>query len=200
MRITGFVPFVFAALVSFFSANAHAGDGWIDEARFGGAIIDIPTFTKQPYYEYNRAGANVEVLFSPVSINFLDIDSSSSFVQELLTPRPHLGATIALEENTTSSIYAGLTWHHELTDLFFLETSFGGAVHNGEMKNVKITPIISRRAMGSPVLFRESIALGMKVTDNINALVQVSHMSHAGLAGDDNAGQTDLAFKLGFKF
>lgn len=201
MKITGFVSTVSAIALSAMSTFAHAQDGWIDEARFGVVVLDVPTFEELVYYDYNRAGANVEVLFKSVNIDLLDYQPENAFLQELLNPRPHIGATIALEDNTTSSVYAGLTWHHQLTDHFFVETSFGGAVNDGKLTTTAIPGTrVRRRGLGSHVLFRESIGVGVNITENMNMILQLTHMSHAGLAGDDNAGQTDVALKVGVKF
>ena len=149
MRISGILSIASAVIISVFSTVAHAEEGWIDEARFGGSIVDIPTFERLTYYEYDRAGANVELLFKEVNINYIGLDWEHPFLQELLNPRPHIGTTIALEDNTTSSIYAGLTWHHTITDLLFFETSFGAAVHDGELTTGPITRRISHRGLGS---------------------------------------------------
>jgi len=182
------------------SAFADSDRFYIDELRFGGTSVDFafdPTFD---YYVYYRSGVNGEVLFQELDFGSEGYEPGS-FMHSIFTPRPHVGTTINLDDTGTSSIYAGLTWHQELGSVFFIEGSFGAAVHNGNMDEGK--PLSTGkvyRGLGSPILFRESIAIGASVTENINVVVQLSHMSHAGLAGEANAGQTDLAVKFGWQF
>ncbi|MEM1039445.1 MAG: acyloxyacyl hydrolase [Pseudomonadota bacterium] len=185
------------------SAMAESATGYIDELRFGGTSLDFAFEKSFDYYVYHREGLNAEVLFNEISFGPAADYEPGSFFHSLLTPRPHLGATVSLDSEGTSSLYAGLTWHQELGSIFFIEGSFGAAIHNGKMDEYE--PIPGQpgkvyRGLGSPVLFRESIAIGASITENLNVIVQLSHMSHAGLAGEANAGQTDLAVKLGWEF
>ena len=180
-------------------APANANDFQIDEARFGGISLDIILGNKQPYYRYNLPGVNGEILFAPFDFE-MDEGGSEGFMREVFTPRLHLGATVGLDDYSASSIYMGLTWHHALTETFFVETTFGGAVNNGEDEATRFSSGKWKRGLGSPALFRELITVGFNLTDTTNVLLQLSHMSHTGLAGDDNAGQTDLALKIGQKF
>ncbi len=86
------------------------------------------------------------------------------------------------------------------TELNRDKSSFGAALHDGELSPTRINPTTFQRGLGSAVLFRESFGIGAEVTDNLNVILQISHMSHAGLAGGNNSGQTDVALKLGFEF
>ncbi|MEP0941835.1 MAG: acyloxyacyl hydrolase [Rhizobiaceae bacterium] len=180
-------------------APATANDLQIDEARFGGSLIDIPTPDRQSYYRYNLPGVNAEVLFTPFDFEMGD-EQSEGFLREVFTPRLHVGATIALDDYSPSSVYTGLTWHHALGEILFIESSFGATLHNGEMNPVRYSATKQKRGLGSPLLFRESLSVGANLTDTMTMVLQISHMSHAGLAGDNNSGQTDLALKLGHKF
>ena len=181
------------------AASAEPGNRTIDEIRLGGSWVE-PRFgsTNSPY-PYNEVGINVEVLLTPFDFDLREI-KADGFIREILNPRLHVGALWVPDAASTSSAYLGLTWHHELYGPLFVETSFGAAVHDGDTKASLLSPTTLRRGLGSSVLFRESIAVGYEVTESINLLFQLSHMSHAGLAGSQNAGQTDVAIKLGFKF
>lgn len=180
--------------------TVHAGDVTIDEARFGATAIDVRVIgSEQPHYEYKRAGINAEVLLSPYDFDWREAPSND-LIRVLLTPRLHIGATVGLEENATSSLYTGFTWHLDLGQTFFLESSFGFAVHDGDMDRSVMANGKFKRGYGSPILFRESLAVGAALSEHLNIILQVSHMSHAELAGDENAGQTDVALKLGYKF
>lgn len=184
------------------ATQSAASDTIIDEARFGGSWIDIPIGNVPNYYEFNQPGVNGEILFTPINIDFLDLlDTSQPGIQyQMAMPRVHLGATVAFDSDTASSLYTGLTWHFPVVSGLFVEGSFGAALHDGEMSTVRPAPGRAIRGLGSALLFREGVAVGFEVTEQLNVLVQLSHISHAGLAGDDNAGQTDLAVKAGWKF
>ncbi|MEM9423100.1 MAG: acyloxyacyl hydrolase [Pseudomonadota bacterium] len=162
--------------------------------------MDIPTPDKRWYYEYNMPGINGEVLFAPFDWDLRE-NQTEGFLRELSTPRLHIGATVSFHDHSPSSIYSGVTWHHALGSVLFIESSFGGALHNGERKpkwNASRTKL--KRGLGSPLLFRESLSVGANLGDDMTLVLQISHISHAGLAGDDNSGQTDVSLKLGKKF
>lgn len=177
----------------------------IDEARIGGSVLDIPyTALVVPFgdekagHRYNLPGMNAEVLFK--AFDFGASDTDNSFLRTMLSPRLHVGTTISFDDDTASSLYSGLTWHHGLGEYLFIETSFGGAVHNGDMDPKPINATQTTRGLGSTLLFRESVAIGANLSPDLTLVVQISHMSHADLAGDQNDGQTDLSVKLGKKF
>ena len=180
--------------------SATAMDLEFDEARFGGSILDIPTPDRQWYREYDMPGVNAEVLFAPFDWDLRE-NQTEGFLREVSTPRLHIGTTISFHDHSPSSLYAGLTWHHALGSFFFIESSFGGAVHDGEMDpvwNAGRTKL--KRGLGSVLLFRESLSVGANLNEDTTLVLQISHMSHAGLAGENNSGQTDVALKLGRKF
>ncbi len=55
----------------------------------------------------------------------------NSILNFFLTPRPHIGTTIAFGK--TDEFYWGVTWDAKLIDRTFFEASFGGAVHDGPL-------------------------------------------------------------------
>ena len=197
---------VFTVLSFLFVANAaHAGDLVIDEVRLGGTVLDMRVIgAKQPHYEYQRAGLNAEVLLSPFDFDWRDGPSDGLIPDDLIrsffTPRLHFGATVGLEKHTTSSVYSGFTWDLDLGETFFVESSFGFAVHDGNLERSPLANGKFKRGFGSRVLFRESFSVGAKLSPHINLIAQLTHMSHADLAGPTNAGQTDVALKIGYKF
>jgi len=188
------LPLVFIAGFLYLIANtANAGERILDEIRFGGGISDIVFQGQASYYEYDRPSLNAELLFSPLNFDYRDRPGS------LLTPRIHIGGTLGLENNGISSLYSGLTWRFPIVSSIFVEASLGAAIHNGKLTGTVIAPGLARRGMGSRILFRESIALGASLTENLNVIVELSHISHAGLAGGDNVGQTSAMIKFGWK-
>ncbi len=108
-----------------FLGTAQAQSFQIDEARFGGAWIDMPFGEEESYYNYNFPGINGEILFTPFDFDMSE-DGTEGILRTILTPRLHVGTTISFDDASPSSIYTGLTWHHQLTEQFFVEASFGG--------------------------------------------------------------------------
>jgi hypothetical protein len=117
------------------------------------------------------------------------------FANALFRPRPHVGA-LASTNGGTSQIYAGLTWDVPVTERLFLEATFGGAVHDGETER---RPVQTGPELGCPVSFRESIGIGVRLTDNWRVLASVDHSSHAGLCGV-NDGLTHAGVSVGYRF
>jgi hypothetical protein len=109
--------------------------------------------------------------------------------------RPHVGATVNLNGHE-SMAYAGLSWTVPVTDNFFVEGSFGGAVHNGPLHGA----VAPDRNLGCSVLFRESASIGANLTESSSIMLTLEHASHAGLCGVDNRGITNLGVRVGFRF
>lgn len=170
---------------------------FVNEFRFGGTISN-PSFLESSHTEKDQFSLNVELLTRKLELDSR-ADPSDGFASRVLhhflTPRLHIGALANLDKNGTNAAYAGLTWHHDFNDKFFYESSFGGAITNGSIK-----PSATRAGLGSKVLFRESVALGINLSETTNLLFQLEHYSHAELAGKYNRGITNASVKLGFKF
>jgi hypothetical protein len=115
-----------------------------------------------------------------------------SLVEHLLNPRFHVGALVHTDDGVNQA-YAGLTWDYYLTDSIFVETSFGGAVHDGE------TDSDSTDSYGCTLNFRESIGIGADVTESISIMATVDHMSNADLC-DENQGLTNAGVRLGYRW
>jgi len=179
--------------VSIGSASVLAEGGLIDEARFGGAWQN-PTFLENNHPEGDGFAVSGEVFFAP----FSETDAREmAFVDALLAPRVVVGVNVATQEDDTSSVYSAFAWQFGLTDTVFLETSFGLAANNGDTDGNRTD---TRAKYGSNVLFRETLALGVKLTDQWNAIVEVEHQSHASLFGNTNRGLTNVNVKLGYRF
>jgi hypothetical protein len=111
-------------------------------------------------------------------------------------PRFHVGASINTSGKTSYG-YSGVTWTFDIVDSIFIEGSFGGAVHNGSTGD-QLQP--GHNALGCSPLFRESGAVGFRLTENWSWLVTVDHMSNAGLCGHVNRGLTNVGGKIGYRF
>ncbi len=188
-----------AGTIGLVATNANATDHIISEVRVGAGVGDFSYNGRTHYYEYDREEINAELLFVPLSLGDGE-NASNDIIRMLLTPRPHLGGTFSLQNDGTSSLYGGLTWHYAFTPRLFIESSFGAAVHNGELNSALIGPGLLRRGYGSTILFRESVAIGAELRENLNVILQFSHMSHAGLAGAENSGKSSIHLKLGWEF
>lgn len=153
----------------------------IDEVRVGAfkqAIDDAP-------HEGGPA-LNLEVLWGRLPGNY-DNDILNFF----LTPRPHIGTTVAFGK--TDEFYWGATWDAKLFDRTFFEASFGGALHDGPL-NVQ-----GEASYGCEVNFRESASLGFALTPEWRLLATIDHMSQAGIC-QPNRGLTNAGIRLGYKW
>ncbi|WP_305988929.1 acyloxyacyl hydrolase [Roseibium sp. MMSF_3544] len=108
--------------------------------------------------------------------------------------RPHIGANLNLQGDTSYG-YAGYSLTLNLTSRLFLEGSFGGMVHNG----MSDSHDDSRLDLGCNVMFRESIAAGFRLTDDLNVSGILEHGSNAGSCSDNN-GITNVGIRVGYAF
>ncbi len=177
MKTVAITALLFVLLTS---TVASADDSIVSEVRGGVYAHDISFWS---FHRENGADINGEVLF--VSPSFLDV---------IWAPRPHLGATVNLDGNT-SHAYGGLTWEWDLPADFFIDANLGLSVHNGKLD----TDNSRRKSLGSPVLFRLGTALGYNITEKVNISVQFEHMSNAYIA-NPNEGMDNVGLRLGYRF
>ncbi|MBC7952648.1 MAG: acyloxyacyl hydrolase [Rhodospirillaceae bacterium] len=127
-------------------------------------------------------------------INAEALFDSPDFLKAIWAPRPHMGASVNTQGDT-SQLYAGLTWTYEPIQKVFMDFSFGGSVHNGELN----TREMDRKSLGSRVLFRESLSLGYRIDDHHSVSIAFDHESNANLASH-NAGLNNLGIRWGYRF
>lgn len=130
---------------------------------------------------------NGELLFGRLEGSYGD-----PILDHYLRPRPHIGVSLATDEGTNQA-YAGLTWDIKLTDRIFVETSFGGVLHDGP------TDSDDPDSYGCSLLFRESASLGFALSPRARLLLTVDHISNAGLC-DQNQGLTNAGVRLGYRW
>lgn len=159
----------------------------VDEVKTGVLDHDIGFLT---HHVEHGVDVNLEMLFTPPDL-----------LSVIGSPRPHIGADINTDGNT-SDPYAGLTWGISVIqnlfhpgDSVFLTGSLGGAYQDGYIDNAPP----ERKKLGSPILFRESAELGYQVTPTISIAAILDHISNANLA-PHNGGITSAGARLGFKF
>lgn len=151
-----------------------------DEIRFGGSgLLDSDSSKDRGFV------GSAEVFFAPLG-------SHEVGVRKVLTPRVQVG--VSGGASATDQIYAGLNWHIPLGDTFFVEAGLGGALHNGNLDTG------DGPRLGCRLLFRENVALGMKVTEKVSLMATADHSSHASLCDGPNDGLTHAGLAIGVKF
>lgn len=176
-RIAALIILLSMLLVSV--AGAEEGK-IVSEVRGGVYAHDISFWS---FHRESGTDINAEVLFV-----------SPDFLEAIWSPRPHVGATVNLDGNT-SHAYTGLTWEYDLPAGFFVDGSLGLSAHNGHLD----TNNDNRKSLGSPVLFRVGAALGYNLTEKVNVSIQYEHMSNAYLA-NPNEGMDNVGLRLGYRF
>ena len=169
-----------AGLLSLLCSNTSYADSIVSEVRIGGLYHDVGFIGNR---KETGADLNSEILFS-----------SPSFLNAIWSPRPDLGGTVNLW-GQTSQVYAGLTWGYNFSEHFFGEFSFGPSFNNGRLDK----SVDNRKEMGSPVLFRESLSLGVKFNKHNTLSMFVDHISNGGLA-KYNGGMETVGLRYGYRF
>ena len=177
-------------LTMFCVLTAQAGDYGgapfpaIDEFRFGVLAADLEPGGASE----DTIAVNAELLTPRIGGPY-----DGSFLAGFFHPRLHAGITVNTDADGVNQAYAGLTWSHDLGDRLFLETSFGGAVHDGN------TDDDDSDSYGCTLQFRESLSIGMHVTERLSLMATVDHMSNANLCGE-NQGLTNAGVRLGYRW
>ncbi len=170
----------FAQMIEPYTVTNHPF--WmIDEVRVGvfkQAVDDAPN--------EGAIALNLEVLGGRLPGGY-----ENGILNLFLTPRPHIGTTIAFGK--TDEFYWGLTWDAKITDRIFVEASFGGTVHDGPLNEPNAA------SYGCRLNFRESASLGFALTPEWRLMATVDHMSQAGLC-QPNRGLTNAGVRLGYRW
>jgi lipid A 3-O-deacylase len=159
----------------------NAASGILSEIRIGALNHDANIITTRE--EDSDIDGNLEFLFA-----------SPRFLHNVWAPRPHLGVSANFGGDTSQG-YLGLTWDIDLSSSMFAEVSLGASVHNGELD----TGDPDRKNLGCRWLFRESVSLGYRITEQHNISVMYDHSSNAELC-DRNDGIDSLGIRLGYRF
>ena len=130
------------------------------------------------------------MLFDPLVLRF-----ESAFATDLLSPRPLLGVSFSADGGA-NQLFAGFAWDVQLTELFFVEASFGGGINGGHLE---IDAADADRVLGCSLHLRQSAGIGVELGDHLRLVTSVDHSSHAGLCGD-SAGLTQAGAALGYRF
>ena len=107
---------------------------------------------------------------------------------------PNLGVTVN-NQGDTSTLYGGLIWEFVSKAGVFFNTGLGLAIHNGDLE----TNDDQKKAVGSRVLFRIPIEIGVTVGTRHRISILFAHISNAYLA-DPNEGLDGLGVRYGIQF
>lgn len=168
------------ALVTLLVLSTSPALADLDEIRLGLSAHDISFLG---HGKEDGVDGTAELLFQ-----------SPGFLDAVWSPRPHLGIAVN-STGDTSQIYAGLTWSVVPLERLFIEFSLGGAVHDGELNSGPP----DRKLLGARALFRESLALGIRLDERNSLMVVFDHESNARLA-EHNAGLNNFGVRWGYRF
>lgn len=175
-----------AALSAVLATGARAQTKVVDEVLFGAFQHDTPFLASQ---REHGADVNFEVRFT-----------SPDFLSFLWSPRLFIGGLVN-SEGATDQAYFGFGWDMTLSravfkpdDSLFFRLDLGGSVNDEK----HVDGDIDHKAIGSHLLFRESVDLGYHFDPTWSGMISFNHISNAGLARH-NQGLNDLGLRFGFK-
>lgn len=159
----------------------------VSEVRLGVLAHDISVGGSS-----KESGANIN---GAIFFNRLPkIESAPGWLAFLLSPRPLIGGSVNTSGDTNYG-YFGVNWGGDVTERFFVDFSFGGAVHDGN-KNVNDP---TRKDLGCRVVFRSALSIGVHITEQVNLSGVIEHISNAGICSR-NDGISSAGARVGFRF
>ncbi|WP_018239856.1 acyloxyacyl hydrolase [Ensifer sp. BR816] len=169
--------------------------------------VAVPARADQSIFDEMRFGATTSIgdgdnqedgLFPSFTVFFdpFGADSATGFVEKVLRPRVHAGASIATASSGVNQVYGGFSWDIDITERFFVELGAGGTVHDGDLNDDGT----SGPKLGCRLMFREYAAAGFRFDDHWNLSATVEHSSNANLCNGPNDGLTRAGLMLGYKF
>lgn len=114
-----------------------------------------------------------------------------------LIPRPHIGGMLNTA-GKTSYIYGGALWTFDVTRSIFLETFFGGALHNGELDGDS-----THASLGCRLLYHLGGSVGVRVMPRWSVLFTYDHISNGKGTFSNcshNHGLNDYGLRLSHAF
>lgn len=177
---TGFYAALMAATL-FCAHTPASAEGFISEMRIG--VMDHDSSIFHNTYETTDPDINFEVRFA-----------SPEFLSWAFAPRPLIGGTVNTGDGTSFG-YAGLGWTFDLTDAFFIDLTFGGAVHDGSTNGKTATS----KDFGCRAQFHESASVGYRFDKSNAVMLSVEHMSNGSLC-TRNEGLTNTGIRYAYTF
>ena len=152
----------------------------LSEIRIGLMVHDQGPFSRN---KEDGIDANFELLFN--SLDFMDI---------VFSLKPHIGGSVNSSGNTNQA-YMGLTWGKDFFRDIFLNFSFGGAYHTGEIE----TSDPKKKSLGSSFLFRGALDLGYRISGPHSVMFHLNHISNGKLRRP-NEGLEAFGVRYGYQF
>jgi hypothetical protein len=157
-----------------------------NEFRIGIAAHDVGAFGKQEEEGEDYSG---ELRLALPRWGWVD------FLQH---PRAMLGVNVNNSADT-SAAYGGLSWHWPLGRHVFIGFDFGLAVHDGETETIRT----DRKELGTRVLFREALELGVLIQDKYTLSLRLDHISNGHIipgGSGSNEGLDTFGIMYGMRF
>ena len=153
---------------------------WLYEIRAGILAHDVPVWSRTR--QEGGVDFNTELIFG-----FPNHRLFSGIV------RANLGFSLN-SQGDTSKVYSGLLWEYIWDSGLFLNLGLGLAAHDGKLDNSD-----DKKALGSRILFRIPIELGLLFTRHQGVSIMFDHVSNAYLA-DPNEGLDTIGFRYIYRF
>lgn len=154
---------------------------WIAEISVGAHGHDVGVFGRK---KEEGKDINAEIRFQPFNWRPW---------RWIFSPTPHLGIHVNTEGNT-SQLYFGGTWSYDILWGVYVAGSLGFSVHDGETDSGDP----KQKDLGLPVLFRESLELGYRVTDHHALSIILDHISNASL-NENNEGLDTFGIRYTYR-
>lgn len=173
---------VFLVTGSVYCEDNQSAPGWVRELRFGVAAHDVDGLW---------SGSSKEE--GP------DLCAEVGFNHELFhlfsaTAYPNAGVSINTRGDT-SKVYGGIILQWTPVSPFSFSTGLGLALHNGKTD----TQATDRKSLGSSVLFRIPIEIGIDVSRHHRIILAFDHVSNAYLT-TPNEGMDTLGLNYAYQF
>tara|TARA_R110002072_G_scaffold223983_6_gene381034 strand:- start:2309 stop:3250 length:942 start_codon:yes stop_codon:yes gene_type:complete len=179
---------------------------FVSEVVLGGWIHE----PGQDNNEANTWDLNLEIVFRKVTF----ISFENRHLRFLFSPHPIIGGSINNEDETHTA-YIALSWQHQFQSRWFIAGSFGFAYHTGNLHPSERACVLGDSctlpgnrtrfddgevALGSRILFRESIEFGYRFAGRHGVSAYLAHMSNASLFDDDNDGMNFAGLRYRYAF
>ncbi len=169
----------------------------------GQAIYAEQKQTRQPHnglYEIRAGILSHDVRLWSRSRKESGVDLNAEFIfgfpnLRLFSGTVHTNLGFSLNtQGDTSKIYSGLLWEYIWGADVFLNLGLGLAAHNGELEDSD-----DKKELGSRVLFRIPIEIGLFLTRHQGISIMFDHVSNAYLA-DPNEGLDTVGLRYTYRF
>ena len=160
--------------------SASQNHKWLYEIRAGILAHDVPLWSRTR--QEGGVDFNAEFIFG-----FPKFELLSGIVYS------NLGFSLN-SQGDTSKIYSGLLWEYLWDSGLFINLGLGLAAHDGKLENSA-----DKKELGSRILFRIPIEMGLLFTRHQGISIMFDHVSNAYLA-DPNEGLDTIGLRYIYRF